>query len=254
MRARILGLFLTVLVAAESCSIKSDRSACPSLLFMSVSGGDDPGVSFRVGLDEQCRESVHISKVDGIAKAGFDLAKGKGYEVVSFNGVDQDWSGEIELGEQMPSLYAYACRVDCLSDVEEIDAALQKQFCRVFVDVIGLDCRVRIRSNVSGVVMGSLAPVPGQFYVIAQPLMYSDKSGARYMISIPRQLDSSLSLELLPPEGDDLTSLFTRNVGADLIESGVDWTSPSLDDVYINIAYVENAFSVSVQNWEKVEL
>jgi hypothetical protein len=254
MRARIFAFFLTVLVAAESCSVKSDRSACPSLLFMSVSGGDDPGVSFRVGLDGECRESVHISKVDGIAKAGFDLAKAEGYEVVSFNGVDQDWSGEIELGEQMPSLYAYACRVDCLSDVEEIDVALQKQFCRVVIDVIGLECRVRLRSNVVGVVMESLAPVPGQFYVVASPLMYSEKSGARYVISIPRQMDSSLSLELLPAQGDDQAAFFTWNVGADLVESGVDWSSPSLEDVYVNISYVENAFSVSVQNWEKVEL
>ncbi len=253
MRVRILG-FLMAVLCAMSCSIKSDRSACPSLLFMSVSGGDDPGVSFNVELDGEYQESVHITKVDGIAKAGFDLTKGRGYDVVSFSGVDQDWSGEIVLGEQMPSLYAYACKVDCLSDVEEIEAILQKQFCRVFIDVIGLDCRVRVRSNVCGIDVKSLAPAPGQFLVVTSPLMRSDKSGARFMVSIPRQIDSALSLELLPPDGDDQKVLFSRNVGADLMGDGIDWNKASLDDVYVSVTYVDNAFSVSVLNWEKVEL
>ncbi len=61
-----------------SCSVKSDRSACPGLLFMSVSGGDDAGVSISVrSTGSESGEKVHIEKIGGIARAGFDLNYGK---------------------------------------------------------------------------------------------------------------------------------------------------------------------------------
>lgn len=236
-----------------SCSVKSDRSACPGLLFMSVSGGDDAGVSISVrSTGSESGEKVHIEKIGGIARAGFDLNYGKNYEVCCFNGVDQNWSGEIEFGCQMPSLFAYVCEVECVSEVNELSALLAKQFCRVNIEVKGVDCAVRLRSNVCGVELSTLAPIQGHFCALAQPVMNSQAPRSHFIVNVPRQIDLSLSLDLLDAQSQEV--FYTRNIGSILEAGGMDWSKDSLPDVYLTVEYVDNSFNVSVQNWEKIEL
>ncbi len=236
-----------------SCSVKSDRSACPGLLFMSVSGGDDAGVSISVRvIGSESGKKVHIEKIGGVARAGFDLSYGENYEVCCFNGVDQNWSGEVEFGSQMPSLFAYVCEVECVSEINEVNALLAKQFCRVNIEVKGVDCRVRLRSNVCGVELNSLAPIQGQFCALAQPVMNSEAPRSHFIVNVPRQIDSSLSLDLLDVQSYEI--FYTQNIGSILEAGGMDWHKESLSDAYLTVEYVDNSFNVSVQNWEKIEL
>lgn len=235
-----------------SCSVKSDRSACPGLLFMSVSGGDDAGVDISVAAGEEGGEKVHIEKVGGVARAGFDLIRGDEYKVCCYSGVDQNWSGEVELGCQMPSLFAYVCKVECVSEVNEVSAFLAKQFCRVNIEVKGVECRVRLRCNVSGVNLSTLSPVQGHFCALAQPVMNSPSPRSRFIVNVPRQIDLSLSLDLLDVQEEEV--FYTQNVGSLLEAAGMDWRKESLDDAFLSVDYVDNTFNVSVRNWEKVEL
>lgn len=252
MCTRFISPLMIVVSLFCSCSVKSDRSACPGLLFMSVSGGDDAGVNISVSSQEKNEESVHVIKENGIARAGFDLERGEKYRVKCYNGVDQNWNGEIEFGGQMPSLFACSCGVDCGSDVEELSVKLFKQFCRIHIEVHGVDCRVRLRGNVCGVDLNDLTPLPGHFCVIATPTLTQPGEKSQFVINVPRQIDNTLSMELLSMYSDK--RLFSQNIGEVLALGGLDWEKESLDDASLKVDCVDNTFCVSVQNWEKVEL
>lgn len=243
------GTLLSVLFVFSSCSVKSDRLQCPSLLFLSVFGGDEPSVSVNLSADEYDK-TMHITQSEGVATVGLDLNRGEEYGLLCYSGITNQWGGLIPLGEQMPRLYALADTIVCLSDVKTYKAHLCKQFSKVYITVKGLECNSRLRSNVCGVDLNRLKPVQGQFCVEGMPTLNDDKSSYLFSFSIPRQLDKSLVLELVV----NSKVVYKVELGKELHENGWDWNKQSLDDIYISIEYIENDFSISVQNWLQIEL
>lgn len=196
---------------------------------------------------------MRISKREGVGVAAFELPKYEVFNVRFFSGSPMSWDGTIDMGEQMPQLYAVNREIICESDVTELKVKLEKQYCRINVMVVGLDCRVRIRGDVMGIDMNDLTPLPGLFCVEQSPVIDIHSKSQHFVFDVPRQIDDSLMLEMVV-ESSGLSPVYTYDLGKRLMESGVDWNKPSLDDVYVNIEYMDNKFVFEIQNWDKIEL
>lgn len=244
-RESIVAVVCAILLS--SCSVKSDRAQCPSLLFLSVLGGEDEEVFVNIA-GEDYESLMHIEKTNGVAVAGVDLKKGR-FRISAHSGSILMSSGIIALGEEMPQLYAYAENIECTSDVTEVVARLDKQFCRLKVKVTGIECDAQLRGNVCGMDLWDLSPISGHFYVRKEPLM-SGQESRLFEFVIPRQKDSSLMLELIS-EGRLISSF---EIGKDLIAAGMDWNKASLEDMEVSIQSCESGFVISVKNWVQVEI
>ena len=250
---RIVFLLFILGLGLSGCSIKSDRSECPGLLYIEISGGDEERIYAELSDGEDLR-TMHITKLSsGVAIAAFEVEKNEEYDARILSGVSEEWKGVIELGGQLPPLYAYNSNVACDSDVRELMVSLEKQFARLHIEVIGLDCKVRVRGNVAGVDLKSLSPLPGLFCAEVLPTMDMKEGGLYFNVDIPRQIDDSLMLELMSSE-NDLSPVYAYKIGDRLRNLGVDWGKPSLEDVHIRIEYVDNKFELEIRNWEIIEL
>ena len=238
---------LACALVLSSCSVKSDRTECPALLFLSVLGGEDEKVFVNIA-GEDYESLMHIEKSKGVAVAGVDLKKGR-FRISAHSGGFVKSPGIIDLGEEMPQLYAYAESVECTSDVTEVLARLDKQFCRLKIKVIGLECDAQLRGNVCGMDLWDLSPISGLFYVRKEALM-SGQDARLFEFVVPRQKDSSLMLELI----QDGRLLCSFELGKDLVAAGMDWNKPSLEDMEVCIQYCESGFMVTVKNWVQVEI
>ena len=96
---------LVGLTATLGCSVKTDRSECPSLLYMSVYGGDEDIMYVNV-IGDDYEHLMRISKRKGVGVAAFELPKNEVFNVMFSSGSPMSWDGTIDLGEQMPQLYA----------------------------------------------------------------------------------------------------------------------------------------------------
>lgn len=250
---RIVFLLFALCFGLSGCSIKSDRSDCPGLLYIEISGGDEKRMYAELS-DGEDHRTMHITKgSSGVAVAAFEVEKNEKYEARILSGVSTEWDGIIKLGAQMPPLYAYHSSVACGSEVKELKVSLEKQFARLHVEVIGLDCKVRVRGNVTGVDVKSLSPIPGLFCAEVLPTMDMKEGGLYFTIDIPRQIDDSLMLELMGSD-NDLSPVYVYRLGDELKNMGVDWGIPSLEDVHVRIEYIDNKFELEVRNWEIIEL
>ena len=95
-----------------------------------------------------------------------------------------------------------------------------------------------VRSNYTGIdPMGNL--MKGEYSIATTP-------GG--VVTVPRQGDNSLSLEVRDPE-DGLLRSFA--LGEYLHRAGYDWTAPSLEDVSILINYARSTIYLSTWYWSQ---
>lgn len=238
-------------VVLTGCSIKSDRSNCPSLLLMRVCGGEqsDYEVSIQgAGKEEQ----MHLFENKSAGRHSLELQRNQEYVIVMASGAGLRQAEHLELGEEMPELYTCNTKVVCDSDVKELDVVLHKEFCRLYFHLQGADCRLRVRGNVCGFDVFHKSLKLGLFCHECRPLISAGEDAlCQYMVRIPRQIDDSLMLEFLTESGVESDSFA---LGKTLMEMGMDWTKPDLDDIHVNIRYINSEIAVSVETWQKIEL
>lgn len=251
-RCRFILFSALVCSALSGCSVKSDRSNCPSLLYLSVWGGEQSDCELSVqgaGMDKQ----LHLFRNKAADRFGIELNRNEEYLLALSSGAGLRQAENLELGEEMPELYSYSRIVSCDSDVRELDVELHKEFCRLYFHLQGVDCRLRVRGNVCGFDVFHSRLVLGLFCHESHPLISSSEEGNyQYMVRIPRQIDDSLMLEFLGNEDGEVFQSF--KLGKLLMEMGVDWTKPDLDDLHVSIDYFNSELVVSVQTWQKIEL
>lgn len=250
MRKCIISL-LAVLLGCCGCSVKSDRTSCPSLLFLSVCGGEES--DYRVEISEgDFRKVMHIYSLKGVAQTGIEVERNRTYRVCVTGRTGLNQVEQIELGEEMPEFYAFVGDIACDSDVEELTADLNKHFARLYISVTGLDCNVRVRGNVCGIKGEDLSPVGGLYCTQSQPFLVMDGNVRRFLVNVPRQIDNSLMMELIPDDGH--MPFYSFRIGETIAAMGMDWTKPSLEDICVDIEYVDNTVAVGVEPWQKIEL
>ena len=241
-------LFSVTIVVVASCSIKEDRSACPCVLTVSL---------------QETTENVMISGWNDENKIIYDILKPDGKECPIKYRVPRDrceisaiigyeelvLSDDVLLipeGSQMSCLYACASVVDTDSETAECEVNFKKNHVKVNLSFRNSDTAlcpydIQVRGTVAGIEMKTLSPVRGNFVCTPET-----NDGKGYEFVIPRQMDESLSVDLM--RGNEKYD--TIALGSIIASTGYDWTADELADIDLVIDLPMGEISITVSGWD----
>lgn len=249
---RILLALAAVLCIAPSCTIHEERAGCPCSLtifaFKSTIG--TPHRDLRLLLyaedTELCDEDITIK--DENSKVVFSVPKSD-IQVFSVSGLERssirNGTVRIPKGVQSDSIFAYSRILDSRCELASDTLRLKKQFTTLEVQIDGdipsEDLQMMLVGNSCGFAENGLQAIQGHFEAELEPIRENV-----YRARIPRQCDSGLSLKIF--RGKE--RLRDYAVGKLLSEAGIDWSKPSLDDVYMSVDLSKSNFFISISDWE----
>lgn len=243
---------LALVVGLWACSVKENRSECPCVLELCVDGGETDRDVFAVW-------NPGLRLCDTLRRAGdstpFEYLVPRGRPVVSV------WSGtrtlrlegselSIPFGSQMEEVYAWDARVDTRKmERVRVNAMLHRQYAYLHINVLfqkgeSSPYELRVRGNVSGLDLLSMEPVPGPFEFSFLPVV-----GTYHRVCLPRQSDSSLMLDFVPRTPSRGITEDTLPLGDYIRETGYDWSSSDLRDIYLDIDFVRTNVSIRIDDW-----
>ena len=203
----------------NACSIKEDRTSCPCLLALELSGLPVAPVILDVeGAGYSETVVVHQDTV-------LVLSVPKGEVTVSAVGgalAEDDGSVVIQEGEEAPPLYLFYAEVPAFSEQLTLPVLLRKQFCRldlVFTGPPGFGPPFEV--GVEGFADGWLcdgSPSTGPFSHRLLP-----GADGRASLRLPRQSDDSLLMHIV--FSDQIVRTFA--LGSYIAASGYDWSAPT---------------------------
>ena len=238
---------LAVLMSGVGC-IKEDRSECPCRLVLDFSEVDTLSVS-SVDVLLESDEGFTMSEV--VEKKHFSdymvpvpntrmfLSVWAGAEQY----LEHDKTVMIPYGEECPRLFLHKSEVEAEGEMVTERIRLRKNHCVLTVQVEdGRDYPfdLMVRGKVDGY-GGDMMPTVGDFACKAVP----DTLGTCVVV-IPRQLDSSLILEV-----DDGTGHVKNfSIGESIVADGYDWKAEDLDDVTVTLDYALTEVALEIVEWE----
>ena len=246
---------LLCLLLLLSCSVKEDRSLCPCYLTVdpeAVPGSC--GAVFPVSLEVSGARSFRLSQPLEEQDCGgeFTLEVSRPNVFLSvFSGAGSCFvPGEgliIPPGEQCPPVRLYSERVMTSGETARAVPVLHKQYCSLTVKIVPVNdvflesFHLELEGNVCGYSLDS-TPLEGPFRCEAWP------TGEGVCTArLPRQKDASLMMQVL----DGTHSLRYFALGEYIVESGYDWYSEDLADIFLEIDYAATLFTIRVGEWEK---
>lgn len=173
---------------------------------------------------------------------------------------------EIDEGRPCPSIWTCCEKVSARADWVTVPVRLHKNFCRIDIQVRDVDgeefpFKLRVRGNVNGYGLDG-KPARGAFLCDAESsetegsgtesdgddsgtASESTGSGHGYAVTVPRQTDDSLTLEIVTDDG--VAKSFA--IGNYIASSGYDWTSADLKDICLEIDYARTVISFTIDKW-----
>ena len=177
---------------------------------------------------------------------------------------------EIDEGRPCPSIWTCCEKVSARADRVTVPVRLHKNFCRIdiqFRDVDGEEFpfKLRLRGNVNGYGLDG-KPARGTFLCDAErsetegsgtesdgddsgTASESTGYGHGYAVTVPRQTDDSLTLEIVTDDG--VAKSFA--IGNYIAASGYDWSSADLKDICLEIDYARTVISFTIDKWTHSE-
>ncbi len=179
---------------------------------------------------------------------------------------------EIDEGRPCPSIWTCCEKVSARADRVTVPVRLHKNFCRIDIQVRDVDgaefpFKLRVRGNVNGYGLDG-KPARGAFLCDAErsetesagsgtesdgddsgTASESTGSGHGYAVTVPRQTDDSLTLEIVTDDG--VAKSFA--IGNYIAASGYDWTSADLKDICLEIDYARSVISFTIDKWTHSE-
>lgn len=232
-------------------------SLCDTLLAgQPASGGSSDGVSYSYVVPKGDIDLAVAYSADGLA--GELNSSGK-------------WI-EIDEGRPCPSIWTCCEKVSARADRVTVPVRLHKNFCRIDIQVRDVDgeefpFKLRVRGNVNGYGLDG-KPARGAFLCDAERAETEgsgfgtesdgDDSGTAsesagyghgYAVSVPRQTDDSLILEIVTDDG--VAKSFA--IGNYIASSGYDWTSADLKDICLEIDYARTVILFTIDKWTHSE-
>ena len=239
-------IFPCVLFLAAAC-IKEDRTDCPCRLWLDFSDVDASVLS----------ADIHLTSDNGFEF--YDFVNRDDFEdyvltvpreplslsVWSGTGpfLEHDMSVSIPYGEECPRLFLHKSDISAGGEVVKERIRLCKNHCVLTIQVES-DEDYPFNLTVKGKVDGygsNFKPTVGEFSCRAVP----DSSG-RCVVVIPRQLDSSLVLDV--DEGSGMVKTFT--LGETIVAGGYDWNAENLDDVTVKLDYALTEVVLEIVGWD----
>jgi len=246
-----LFLLLSCLVLMAGC-IKEDRSECPCRLVLDFSDVDTTVVT---SADLSVTSEDGFGYADAVDRSLFD-----GYmlsvprtllEVCVWSGaghcLNDDMSVTIPFGEDCPRVFLHTSEADADCELLEQKVDFRKNHCVLTIEVDeGEDYpfELTVRGHIDGYGC-DMKPSVGDFSCRALP----DSSG-RCTVVLPRQLDSSLMLEIT--DGKESLKVFT--LGESIVAGGYDWDAPELDDVTVTLDYSLTEVALEIVEWDDERL
>lgn len=177
---------------------------------------------------------------------------------------------EIDEGRPCPSIWTCCEKVYVRADRVTVPVRLHKNFCRIDIQVRDVDgaefpFKLRVRGNVNGYGLDG-KPARGAFLCDAErsetegagtesdgddsgTASESTGCGYGYAVTVPRQTDDSLTLEIVTDDG--VAKSFA--IGNYIASSGYDWTSADLKDICLEIDYARTVISFTIDKWTHSE-
>ena len=247
-------LCLSALLMLLSCSIREDRADCPCLLILDFSSLDGEAL-FLSGRDEVVwsvrsgdfqiggrfqAEDLPPEYVVEIPRETACLIVAAGDEGL----YGQDVGVLAPEGEPFPPLSAFVTEVDGTLPELTVPVALHKRYA-----VLDILFRDMMQDGASYAIVGEmcgygpdLEPVPGRLYIPFSP----DGEG-RCSVAVPAQTDGSLAVCVY--RYGELERVFS--LGACLPDSGYDWFAEDLEDISLEIDYVDGTARIKFDQWSK---
>lgn len=269
------------------CSVKEDRDLCPCTLVLEFPREDADRLQDGVTVCMRGYSDDVFSLCDTLlagraaSSGGPDIVSGKGsYSYVvpkgdidlavaySADGLagELNSSGrwiEIDEGRPCPSIWTCCEKVSARADRVTVPVRLHKNFCRIDIQVRDVDgaefpFKLRVRGNVNGYGLDG-KPARGAFLCDAErsetegsgfgTASENTGSGHGYAVTVPRQTDDSLILEIVTDDG--VAKSFA--IGNYIASSGYDWTSADLKDICLEIDYARTVILFTIDKWTHSE-
>lgn len=269
------------------CSVKEDRDLCPCTLVLEFPREDEERLQDGVTVCMRGYSDDGFSLCDTLlagraaSSGGPDTVSDKwSYSYVvpkrdvdlavaySADGLagELNSSGrwiEIDEGRPCPSIWTCCEKVSARADRVTVPVRLHKNFCRIDIQIRDVDgeefpFKLRVRGNVNGYGLDG-KPARGAFLCDAErsetesagsgTASESTGSGHGYAVTVPRQTDDSLTLEIVTDDG--VAKSFA--IGNYIAASGYDWTSADLKDICLEIDYARTVISFTIDKWTHSE-
>lgn len=243
--------FISIMVAALSCTVLEDRSSCLCQLELSTTNPDCGDVNYSIWNDGRLSFCEAVNSAPSCAPLTAAVERGVKDVCavwVPRGAVVGEKSFFAPRGAQIDSVYAGVCMVDCRGDRAMAIVRLCKHFATFtvrFKDAGHLDYDVRVVADCSGVDIPSLLPVPGPY---SAPVSVS---GNEAVFRVPRQGGNTVTLILSKPGRDDALEV---DLGPVLSSMGYDWGAENLRDVCLEADIGQGQFAPLVQPWQDEEL
>ena len=240
--------FALSFISCAGCSVKEDRGFCPCRLVVDFTEVDTAYVE---SVDLFVRKGSEPVLADMVMKEEFSedyiaYVPRTGLQVCAWSGRGDalDEALSIPYGEDCPPVYLHSSQIDAARESVTETIRMRKNFCLMTLNVnmtVNYPLSLAISGNVDGYEADG-SPSSGDFKVVVSP-----EDGNVFCVSLPRQLDDSLVMEV--DKGDSIVRRFP--IGRYIVESGYDWSSPDLEDITIDLDFAVTYLSMVIQGWEK---
>ena len=251
------GIFMAIVTASASCSLKEDRDGCPCHLIIgldnAVGNGNADIFIFQDGEEVLTDNVVPADYPEGyrceVRRRPASATVIQGLEESVLNG------GRLVIrdGNDADRLFLYNETLQCGSETVRAAADLHKNWTTLEISLAaeaGEDSpagnvRIDISGGICGMDLRNGAPVRGDFQCIAR---LADSGFAVYAVNLPRQISSED--EILIAVSRNGKELFSCDISEAISRTGFDWSKPDLDDIRLRLDYISALFDVEIAEWE----
>ena len=251
------GIFMAIVTASASCSLKEDRDGCPCHLIIgldnAVGNGNADIFIFQDGEEVLADNVVPADYPEGyrceVRRRPASATVIQGLEESVLNG------GRLVIrdGNDADRLFLYNETLQCGSETVRAAADLHKNWTTLEISLAaeaGEDSpagnvRIDISGGICGMDLRNGAPVRGDFQCIAR---LADSGFAVYAVNLPRQISSED--EILISVSRNGKELFSCDISEAISRTGFDWSKPDLDDIRLRLDYISALFDVEIAEWE----
>ena len=251
------GLFMAIVTASASCSLKEDRDGCPCHLIIdldnAVGNGNADIFIFQDGEEVLADNVVPADYPEGyrceVRRRPASATVIQGLEESVLNG------GRLVIrdGNDADRLFLYNETLQCGSETVRAAADLHKNWTTLEISLAAEEdedspagnVRIDISGGICGMDLRNGAPVRGDFQCIAR---LADSGFAVYAVNLPRQISSED--EILISVSRNGKELFSCDISEAISKTGFDWSKPDLDDIRLGLDYISASVNVEIAEWE----
>ena len=251
------GIFMAIVTASASCSLKEDRDGCPCHLIIGLDNAVGNG-NADIFIFQDGEEVLTDNVVPADYPEGYRHEAGRRpASVTVIQGLKENIINEgrlvIKNGNDADRLFLYNETLQCGSETVMAAADLHKNWTTLEISLAaeaGEDSpagnvRIDISGGICGMDLRNGAPVRGDFQCIAR---LADSGFAVYAVNLPRQISSED--EILIAVSRNGKELFTCDISEAISRTGFDWSKPDLDDIRLRLDYISALFDVEIAEWE----